>query len=653
MKKRVICIVLSLVFCMSIFSPAVSASTTENVALTATYKGSDIANGTTNYGEASFSEYHSGRLNDGVIPQSSTDTTKGQNVEIYRDGFGAGTTYVYFKLASETEIKIVNAYANHRVTDGNNRGYPTPMKIYVGNSETDISSDTFLGEATTSDTGSVRCYTVNGSKSGKYVIFEMGIVAPGIVICLGEVEIYGIPETPDNSVLPSPVLSGNLKNISTYDPPTVKWDAISGATGYDVYIDGKLVAENIKATTYTPTTLEPSILYEKNYQYTTLQVVAKGNGTTTKDSKKSESFNFFYVAKPVDKNLNPVTKADIIIDAGHGGHALGAVNGTRYEKDDNLAMSFLIGEYFERLGFTVAYTRTDDTYFGIMNRAAIANAGEFGLFICMHRNSSVNVGPVGIETLYEKNDLVDKAFAQCVQDAMMELGIFNNRGLSARSDLGVLNNVIDTTPTILLELGFINNDADNERYDKNVNDLALAVVKGTLNYLEYSKTTSGSITVNSKQYDITQSTGAELTVKDFGNDAQINLSGSVYNLTGFGEVVIKTSDNEIIEEKISDGKSFDLVLDMTGKKTGQYTVDIYGKNMFPECKLTESEFKLFTVNVTVETTCTSQNGHTDSNGDGICDNCNNELEKTNPILDFLKRLFGFIKKIFDLIKNTY
>ncbi len=652
MKKRILSLFLSAILCVCIFSPAVAASTTENVALTASYKGSDIANGTTNYGEANFSVYHSGKLNNGVIPQSSTDTTKGKNVEIYRDGFGAGTTYVYFKLASETEIKTVNAYANHRVTDGNNRGYPTPMKIYVGNSETDISSDTFFGEATTSDTGSVRCYTVNGSKNGKYVILEMGIVAPGIVICLGEIEIYGIPETPDNSVLSTPVLNGNLKNISTYDPPTVKWDAISGATGYDVYIDGKLVAESIKETTYTPAHLEPSILYEKNYGYTTLQVVAKGNGTTTKDSKKSESFNFFYVAKPVDKNLNPVTKADIIIDAGHGGHALGAVNGTRYEKDDNLAMSFLLGEYFERLGFSVAFTRTDDTYFGIMNRAAIANAGEFKLFICVHRNSSVNVGPVGIETLYEKNDSIDKAFAQSVQDAMMELGVFTNRGLSARSDLGVLNNVIDTTPTILLELGFINNDADNERYDKYVNDLALAVVKGTMNYMGYPKETSGSIAVNSKNYSIAD-VSANATAEDSGSNAKLNIAGDIYNLTGFGEFVVKTSDGEIITEKTYDGKSFDLVFDMTGKKPGEYTFEIYGKNMFPECTHTQSEFKLFTLNVTLKTTCTSENGHSDINEDGICDKCNNELVKNNPILDFLKRLFGFIKKIFDLIKNTH
>ena len=76
------------------------------------------------------------------------------------------------------------------------------------------------------------------------------------------------PEDPTKTRLASPMVVGNGQ--------TVSWNAIENATGYDVYVDGTL-ADTVTTTYYVTTLGGEHEVY----------VIAKGNGTTTEDSVRS------------------------------------------------------------------------------------------------------------------------------------------------------------------------------------------------------------------------------------------------------------------------------------------------------------------------------------------------------------------------------
>jgi N-acetylmuramoyl-L-alanine amidase len=97
-----------------------------------------------------------------------------------------------------------------------------------------------------------------------------------------------------------------------------------------------------------------------------------------------------------------VPKMRIVVDAGHGGWDLGTV-GRRglLEKDLVLEISQRLGKLLEsRLGMDVIYTRPDDNYITLDDRASIANATQADLFVSVHANYSDLPSARGVETYY-------------------------------------------------------------------------------------------------------------------------------------------------------------------------------------------------------------------------------------------------------------
>ncbi len=502
--KRLTALMLSLILCLSVitFVPQSVSAALTNIAGDATYKGEGDDNGTSgNYCDTpigSWTAYHSGKLTDGVIPTADSETSKGSNVEFWNAGMGAGTANIYFKFGSAVNVKTVNVYMNDR-DNNDNCGYPTKIEVYVGNSE-DVSAASLLGTATTSDTGFVRNYSASGNLTGSYVILKFTIGSQWRITC-SEVQIMSESSSTGVKTLATPVISGNLSRMETFEPPVITWKAVEGATSYDAYIDGVLVTKGITGTSYVPD-MKPVVDYDGNTSYTKVQIKAKGDGVNYTDSALSSSYNFFYVEKPLDLRGNRVTSADIIIDPGHGGSQPGACYGTRQEKNDTLNMSLKLGETLEKLGYTVAFCRIKDVDDGLMSRAAKANAGDFDLFICIHRNS-YNNSASGVETLYETGDNLDKAFAQAVQDKFVALNIFTNRGLKPRDNLVVTNNARDDLPTILVELGFIDTVKDNTAFDNYFDEIALAMAEGCMTYQGKRFDSEATLTVDGKDYTYT------------------------------------------------------------------------------------------------------------------------------------------------------
>ncbi len=90
----------------------------------------------------------------------------------------------------------------------------------------------------------------------------------------------------------------------------------------------------------------------------------------------------------------------VVIDAGHGGKDPGTKGVFLKEKDVSLKIALKVGNYIEKNipGVKVIYTRKDDRYIALDERAAIANKNKADLFICIHANAIFKPEINGTET---------------------------------------------------------------------------------------------------------------------------------------------------------------------------------------------------------------------------------------------------------------
>ncbi|MGA7566911.1 MAG: N-acetylmuramoyl-L-alanine amidase [Terriglobales bacterium] len=97
-----------------------------------------------------------------------------------------------------------------------------------------------------------------------------------------------------------------------------------------------------------------------------------------------------------------VPKMRIVVDAGHGGRDQGTVGRDGLlEKDLVLEIGQRLGKLLEsRLGMDVIYTRRDDSYIPLDERANIANRAQADLFVSVHANYSDLPSARGVETYY-------------------------------------------------------------------------------------------------------------------------------------------------------------------------------------------------------------------------------------------------------------
>lgn len=186
----------------------------------------------------------------------------------------------------------------------------------------------------------------------------------------------------------------------------------------------------------------------------------------------------------------------VMLDAGHGGVNPGAVYEGRQEKDDNLALVLEIGTILENNGIQVLYTRTTDVYQTPFQKAQLANEAGVDFFVSIHRNSFPEDNVVsGVESLVYDLSGVKYEMAQNINEQLETIG-FVNLGVQARPNLVVLRRT--KMPSVLVEVGFINSNADNELFDENFEAIARAIADGiieTIDVLPDTLETSYSVQV--------------------------------------------------------------------------------------------------------------------------------------------------------------
>ena len=225
-----------------------------------------------------------------------------------------------------------------------------------------------------------------------------------------------------------------------------------------------------------------------------------------------------------------VPKMRIVVDAGHGGWDLGTV-GRRglLEKDLVLEIAERLGKLLEtRLGMEVLYTRQDDNYIPLDERAEIANQAQADLFVSVHANYSDLPSARGVETYYTstfsapgskeagtkdvdghagnyKNsvnptlsatDLREKIeqsrhLAASVQRSLYGALAIQNPGLRDRGikEAGFVVLTESAMPGILAEVSFVSSPADEQRLrsDGYREQIAEALYKGIARYAASSK----------------------------------------------------------------------------------------------------------------------------------------------------------------------
>lgn len=165
-----------------------------------------------------------------------------------------------------------------------------------------------------------------------------------------------------------------------------------------------------------------------------------------------------------------------IFDPAHGGYDNGASYQGRKEKDDVLRAALAVGEKLEDEGYNVLYTRTTDRYDSPIEKAGIANRSGADYFISFHRNSGTNPNTYnGTQALVYAADTEAERIGEAINQELVDFG-FKDLGVVERPGLVVLRRT--KMPAVLMELGFINNDMDNQMFDERFNDMVDAIVDG-------------------------------------------------------------------------------------------------------------------------------------------------------------------------------
>lgn len=177
--------------------------------------------------------------------------------------------------------------------------------------------------------------------------------------------------------------------------------------------------------------------------------------------------------------------AKIIIDPGHGGSDPGAVYGVRREKDDVLRLGLAVGKILENARQDVTYTRVSDVFNTPYEKAVMGNNSNADFFISLHRNNAnpSNIAS-GVEALVFEDSGIRSNLARHILKNLEEIG-FQNRGVIERPNLVVLRRT--KMPAVAVEVGFIDNDSDNKRFDLEFDQTANAIAQGILDTINGQK----------------------------------------------------------------------------------------------------------------------------------------------------------------------
>lgn len=153
-------------------------------------------------------------------------------------------------------------------------------------------------------------------------------------------------------------------------------------------------------------------------------------------------------------SFTPVNKKYIVIDPGHGGNDFGANFSGHSEKDITLAIAKEIKSIVNSQDkYEVVLTRDSDTDSQLRERTELINTLHPEMVISLHVNSSPQKESEKYgQEIFTQNSDSSKILAERVSQK------FTDSKVMGELDLHILRE--SKSPTVLVELGFINNSKD-------------------------------------------------------------------------------------------------------------------------------------------------------------------------------------------------
>jgi len=169
----------------------------------------------------------------------------------------------------------------------------------------------------------------------------------------------------------------------------------------------------------------------------------------------------------------------LVFDYGHGGRDGGAILSSRKESNDVLSIGREIATDVRRHGVEVDETRTMDATVSLKARSSFENRKDYDYFISFHRNA-FNKSAHGVETFtYPRSSAKAKELANKVQSSLVGVGFTNRK--TKEANFHVLRET--KSAAILIEMGFIDNTADNKIFDNKRSEIIEGITKAILSQL--------------------------------------------------------------------------------------------------------------------------------------------------------------------------
>ena len=187
----------------------------------------------------------------------------------------------------------------------------------------------------------------------------------------------------------------------------------------------------------------------------------------------------------------------VVLDAGHGGEDGGAVapDGTP-EKDLNLSVAADIAAYFELFGVSYVPVRTTDIAVGdpslptvrerkssdIRERYALVERTENAILLSIHQNKFPEARYSGTQVFYSPNDALSQQIAERIQYSVASALQPENRRETKASADGIYLLYRAVRPSVLVECGFLSNEAELNKLKEPAYRSALSyyIIKGFL-----------------------------------------------------------------------------------------------------------------------------------------------------------------------------
>ncbi len=277
------------------------------------------------------------------------------------------------------------------------------------------------------------------------------------------------PATPKPAVKKVVIRVKNYKNV-----PMLNMADVAAFYGMKYFAGDKTVTFLSKYSTFS-FTVNSRLMTLNNVQiYLSRPITVMGGVNYIGKS------DFQCVLEPILRPKTVIPKSSlttIVVDAGHGGKDVGAINGKDYEKNINLQVALRLTSKLRAKGFKVFMTRGTDADVTLEQRTKFADAMKADLFVSLHCNSAsaeitgletyiatpAGDPPVG-DTVPSKDacpantyNLQNAYLAYYTQRAILQHTKCQDRGMR-RKRFYVIRNT--SCPAMLIEMGFISNDTE-------------------------------------------------------------------------------------------------------------------------------------------------------------------------------------------------